>query len=79
MGLENLPDGDFSFPVGTMFWARPRALKPMFELGLDWTDFPEEPLPYDGSILHAIERLLPLVAEAQGFSPAVTFVPSLTR
>jgi hypothetical protein len=79
MGLETLPDGDFSFPVGTMFWARPQALKPMFELGLDWADYPEEPLPYDGSILHAIERLLPLVAQAEGFSPAVTFVPGLTR
>ncbi|ALP62202.1 rhamnan synthesis F family protein [Paraburkholderia caribensis] len=79
MGLEQLPDGDFSFPVGTMFWARPRALKLMFGLGLDWTDYPEEPLPYDGSILHAIERLLPLVVQAQGFSSAVTFVPGLTR
>ncbi|MCP2086964.1 UNVERIFIED_ORG: ubiquinone/menaquinone biosynthesis C-methylase UbiE/glycosyltransferase involved in cell wall biosynthesis/TolA-binding protein [Paraburkholderia sediminicola] len=79
IGLATLPDGDFSFPVGTMFWARPRALKPMFDLGLGWTDYPEEPLPYDGSILHAIERLLPLVAQAQGFSPAVTFVPGLTR
>jgi glycosyltransferase involved in cell wall biosynthesis len=79
MGLEKLPDGDFSFPVGTMFWARPRALKPLFGLGLDWTDYPEEPLPYDGSILHAIERLLPLVVQAQGFSSAVTFAPGLTR
>jgi hypothetical protein len=68
----------FSFPVGTMFWARPQALKPLFELNLDWLDYPEEPLPNDGTILHAIERLLPFVIQHAGYRYAATRVPQLT-
>ena len=49
------------FPVGTMFWARPEALAPLLRLGLNLDDYPDEPLPVDGTILHALERLLPLV------------------
>lgn len=69
----------FNFPVGTMFWARPEALRPWFDLGLDWCDYPPEPLPYDGTVLHAIERLLPFVAVATGLRCAVTCVPGVTR
>jgi len=28
----------FNFPIGTMFWARPKALAPLFALGLQWSD-----------------------------------------
>lgn len=52
------------FPLGMMFWARPQAIKPLFDAGLDWEDYPEEPLDEDGTILHAMERLLPSVCEA---------------
>ncbi len=69
----------FEFPVGTMFWCRPAALRPLFELGLRWEDYPTEPLPNDGTILHAIERLLPLVAQNEGYRVAATNVPGVTR
>ena len=71
LGLDVLPD-QFNFPVGTMFWARTAALMPLFDLGLDWHDYPQEPLGYDGSMLHALERLLPLVAMHAGMRIAVT-------
>ncbi len=67
------------FPVGTMFWARPQALRPLFDLGLDWSDYPEEPLPIDGTMLHALERLLPVVCRHAGYSYATTHVPGVTR
>lgn len=54
-------------PYGSMFWYRPEALKPLFDLGLSEEDFPEEPLPCAGTILHAIERLLVYVAWSQGY------------
>jgi len=54
------------FPIGTMFWARPAAMTPLWALGLGLQDFPTEPAPYDGTILHAIERMLPAVCEATG-------------
>lgn len=74
-----LPKTTFNFPVGSMFWARTAALKPLFELGLTWDDYPLEPAPYDGSILHAIERMLPFIAESAGFRSAVTYVAGVTR
>jgi glycosyltransferase involved in cell wall biosynthesis len=68
----------FNFPLGTMFWARTQALAPLFELGLDWPDYPVEPAPIDGTILHALERLLPFVARHRGYKYATTHVPGVT-
>lgn len=59
LGIKEIPDS-ITFPVGTMFWARVDALINFLNMELSWDDYPEEPLPYDGSILHAMERLLPL-------------------
>ena len=56
LGLDELPE-NFAFPVGTMFWARvEEALRPLFNLGLTWQDYPSEPAPRDGTVLHALER-----------------------
>jgi glycosyltransferase involved in cell wall biosynthesis len=54
------------FPVGTMFWARPAALRPLIDAGLTAADYPLEPLPDDGTLLHAVERLLPAITRAAG-------------
>ena len=56
------------FPIGTMFWARPAALAPLWALGLKPQDLPGEPVAYDGTALHAMERMLPAVCEATGHS-----------
>ncbi|KTD14155.1 glycosyl transferase, family 2 [Legionella gratiana] len=79
MKLSSIPEHHFNFPVGTMFWARPEAIKPLFELKYSWDMYPEEPLPYDGSILHAMERLIPIIVSNQGFTQALTHIPGLTR
>lgn len=78
MGINKLFPPFFNFPVGTMFWARVQALKPFFALGLDWNDFPEEPLAMDGTVLHAIERLLPFVTQHTGYRSVTTYVPGVT-
>ena len=78
LNLGPLPTA-FNFPMGTMFWARQGALSRLYQLGIQWHDYPEEPLGYDGTILHAIERLLPLVATASGFRTSVTQIPGLSR
>ncbi|MEM4271305.1 MAG: rhamnan synthesis F family protein, partial [Candidatus Pacearchaeota archaeon] len=54
-------------PYGNMFWYRPRALKPLFDLNLQAEDFPEEPFPRDGAIAHAIERLPVYIAWSQNY------------
>jgi lipopolysaccharide biosynthesis protein len=78
MGLGELPR-HFNFPVGTMFWARTSALAPLIDLNLEWHDYPPEPLPYDGSLLHAIERLLPLTLPVGKLRVATTNVAGVTR
>ena len=79
LGLTTPLPGELRFPVGTMFWARRGALENLYRLPLDWRDLPDEPLGYDGTLLHAIERMLPLIAERAGFGLAVTHVPGLSR
>jgi glycosyltransferase involved in cell wall biosynthesis len=78
MGITDPLPPFFDFPVGTMFWARTEALMPLFNLKLGWNDYPEEPLPIDGTILHAIERLLPFVARHTGYRYVTTHVPEVT-
>ena len=78
MNIEVLPD-HFNFPIGTMFWGRTKAIAPLIELNLRYEDFPEEPLPIDGTMLHALERLLPFISEKAGYSYALVNSGSLTR
>jgi hypothetical protein len=66
------------FPIGTTFWARTQALRPLLAL-TDWSDYPTEPVPIDGTILHALERLLPFAARQAGYRYATTHVPGVTR
>jgi glycosyltransferase involved in cell wall biosynthesis len=68
----------FDFPLGTMFWARTRALEPLLRLSFDWNDYPAEPAPIDGTVLHAIERLLPFAARQAGYRYATTYIPGMT-
>ena len=58
-------------PFGSVFWFRVKALEPLFARGWQHEDFPEEPMPQDGTISHAIERIYPFVAQSEGYYPAV--------
>ncbi|CAI8975506.1 rhamnan synthesis F family protein [Pseudomonas serboccidentalis] len=78
LALNPLPE-NIVFPVGTMFWARTESLRSLDALELSWSDYPDEPLPYDGSMLHALERLFPLIVQSNGYDIALTNVKSITR
>jgi glycosyltransferase involved in cell wall biosynthesis len=78
LGITELPE-HFVFPVGNMFWARVDALKRFWLLDLDWNDYPDEPLPNDGSLLHALERLFPLGLEEGANQCALTNVSGMSR
>lgn len=54
-------------PYGSMFWVKSRAMKPLFRHKWINDDFPEEPIEADGTILHAIERIIPLVIQESGY------------
>lgn len=71
-------DDFFDFPLGTMFWARPSALKPLLDLNLAWEEYPAEPLSNDGTLLHALERMVPYAARHAGLEIAGLRVPGTT-
>lgn len=56
-----------TFPVGNMFWAKTDAIKELFYLKPELI-LQEEPLPYDGSYMHAIERITPFLAQKNGYT-----------
>ena len=58
-----------------MFWARRAALEPLWDAGFKTEEFPQEPVPYDGTILHAVERILPSCVEAAGYSWCTVYEP----
>lgn len=78
IGIDHIPE-HFLYPMGTMFWARPAALQPLGDLKLTWDDYPPEPLPYDGSMLHAMERLTALALPRGSWTMATTNVKGVTR
>jgi lipopolysaccharide biosynthesis protein len=76
----HIPPGKyFNFPVGSMFWARTNAIRQILGKGFGWTDYPEEPIPYDGTMLHAIERLWPFIVKNNGYCELLTYVDGVTR
>ncbi len=53
---------------GNMFWFRGKALNTLNNAKLSIEDFPEEPLTdYDGLLTHAIERIIPAIAQIDRF------------
>ncbi|MBB6299895.1 rhamnan synthesis F family protein [Rhizobium leucaenae] len=67
MGLKLLESDAIDFITGSMFWARPKALKPILDLDLSFDDFPAESGQVDGTLAHAIERLYLYVCEKAGY------------
>lgn len=53
--------------IGNCFWARYDALKQLFELYYDYVDFNREPMPGDGTLSHALERIYGYVAASNGY------------
>lgn len=66
-------------PLGTMFWFRPQALKPLYDQDWQWEDFPPEPNNTDGTILHAIERAYAYTAQGAGYFSGICFSDEFSR
>lgn len=49
--------------LGTAFWGRTDALKELLEYPFTYEDFPKEPMDVDGTVSHALERIIPYVAQ----------------
>jgi GT2 family glycosyltransferase len=77
MGIELSPTRALDFPSGSMFWARPAALKPLLDLNLSFDDFPAEGAQLDHTPAHAIERLYFLACERSGHAWLKVAQPAL--
>ena len=67
------------FPIGSMFWIRSGSLSKVWSNPWPIDAIPQEPLPSDGTVLHALERLLPGLCRNTGFQTAVTHVHGSRR
>ncbi|MNW47688.1 Rhamnan synthesis protein F [compost metagenome] len=82
LGIKDLPLDIYKEPIaplGTMFWFRTKALKALIEYDWTYDDFPKEPNDIDGTLLHAIERVYPYVAQYEGYYPAWVMSDKLAR
>ncbi len=69
LGLRaSVPAGMLDYPVGGMFWARTEAIAPLLDHPWRTDDFPPELGQTDGTIMHAIERVIVLVAQDAGYT-----------
>lgn len=60
-----------SVSLGSAFWCQTKALEKLFAHNWTYEEFPEEPMPDDGTISHAIERILGFVTADAGYKTAV--------
>lgn len=60
-------DNELRFPVGSMFWARTAAIRSLLDLRLLPDHFPQESGQIDGTLAHALERMLGVACKAAGY------------
>ena len=63
-------------PFGTMFWVRGKAFQKLTQYPWKYSDFPEEPIGYDGTILHGLERMYPMLVQQSGYYVGFLTFPS---
>lgn len=72
-------DLDFQEPVitlGTVFWGRTQVFHKILSKGWKYEDFPDEPMPIDGTVSHGLERILAYAAQDAGFHTGITMCDS---
>lgn len=67
----NLDPDKKPISLGTAFWAKTDALRPLLAKEWKYEDFDPEPLANDGTISHAIERCFAYVAQSQGYNSGI--------
>lgn len=68
MNLEVEISNEFQpFALGNAFWCKTDALKDIINYDLKTNDFSAEPMPRDGTISHALERIMIFAAQNAGY------------
>lgn len=55
------------YPVGSFFWVKTDAVRPLFDIKLSYEDFDEEQGQIDGTLAHALERVIAALTEQRGY------------
>lgn len=72
IGRDLMPDQAIDFPSGSMFWFRPEALAPLFDLKFTFDDFAlAADHSRDATLAHAIERSIYFFCERAGMTHQV--------
>lgn len=56
--------------LGSAFWVRTKAIEKLLQYKFEYSMFDVEPLAFDGTISHAVERIFPYVAQDAGYLSA---------
>lgn len=77
----NVKDCDLNrekYPItlSTVFWVRTESLRKIFLKEWKYEDFPEEPMPIDGTISHALERIWGYVVQDAGYKTGTVMTAS---
>ncbi len=71
LGVKAQFDADkHPIALGTAFWCKREALAALFDHDFAYTDFPDEPMAIDGTVCHALERIIGYVAQHEGYYTA---------
>ncbi len=65
--------------LGTVFWCRSHIMKKLFEKQWKFEDFIEEPMPTEGTISHAVERIFAFLAQDAGSETATIMCESYAK
>lgn len=80
IGIQCVISEEYSpIALGTAFWCKTDALLPLFTHAFVEEDFQEEPLSVDGTLNHSIERILPYVAQSQGYATGIVMSDEYAR
>ena len=56
------------YPVGSFFWAKTKAIRPLFEMGMTYASFEKEEGQIDGTLAHALERVIACVVRGRNYN-----------
>lgn len=56
------------YPVGSFFWVKTKAILPLFNMGMTYESFDEENGQIDGTLAHALERVIACVVQARNYN-----------
>lgn len=67
LGFVGVGNDSAEFPSGSMYWVRPDALRTILDAHLDESEFEPEAGQTDGTLAHAVERIIAHAVQQRGY------------